>query len=321
MTRILKKRRLHPIRLKEARAREERPSSIPVTEALVFDGRIYAAEREKLLKIKIEELATMNIKPHLAVIMTSKDEASALYVKLKQKAAARVGIEMEVYHATANQRDYKYVLNLLAVLNRDPKVHGIMIQLPLGRRYEPYRDKLLESISPIKDVDGLRAESLYVPATIKGIIEIIKEAQRQVLMINPPHVFVIGSEGAVGRALIKHLTSAGYPVKGYDVKKFADWRDLWGIPSFMSLKADIVISATGVPGVLEARHVNRGAVVIDVGSPKGDARFKEIKQKAAFITPVPGGVGPMTIVSLLENVVLAAYNSQDENTHLEGTLS
>lgn len=294
--------------LKAQKAILNRSKSIPVTEAYIFDGKLFASEREKIIKNKVAELKLLGIKPKLNVILTSKDPASILYVNLKQKAAERVGIEMEVYKAITNTRDYRYILNLLAVFNTDPTVHGIMIQLPLGKRYIPYKTKILESINPLKDVDGLRQNSMYMPATVKAIIEIIKEAQRKVLMINPPHVFVIGSKGVVGSAVIRALELLGYPVKGFDVKITRNWRDLWGVPSFMSLKADIIITATGKPGVLEARHVNRGAVVIDVGSPKPDARMREIRQKAAFLTPVPGGVGPVTIVSLLENVITAAYN-------------
>lgn len=288
--------------------------SVPVTEATIFDGRAYAAEREAMLAHKVAELKSLGVTPKVSVILTSKDPASHLYVRLKQKAAERVGVEMEVFNTQGARRDYKYVMNLIAVLNRDPEVHGAMIQLPLGARYLPYKKWLLEAIVPEKDVDGLTSASPFMPATVKAVISIIEEAQRQVLLRKPPPVFVVGSEGAVGSALIRELTKLGYSVQGYDKKPLADWRDKWGVPSFMSLKADVVVSATGMPGLIEARHIARGAAVIDVGSPKPDVRFREVKAKASFLTPVPGGVGPVTIVSLLENTVAAAYNSL-QTTH------
>ncbi len=291
--------------------------SVPVSEAYVFDGRAFAYETERKLVNRANELKLMGIHPKLVAVITTRDPASELYIKLKKKAAERVGIEMEVFELVSNRRDYRFFLNLLAVFNRDPLVHGIMIQLPLAKRYQPYQKWIFEAIRPEKDVDGLREESPFMPATVKAIISIIEEAGRQVLLRKPPPVFVVGSNGAVGKNLLKHLTRLGYEAKGFDKRPVADWRDLWGVPSFMSLKADVVVSATGTPGLITAKHIAKGAAVIDVGSPKGDVRFREVKSKASFITPVPGGVGPVTIVSLLENLLEAAYNSQSI-THSEG---
>lgn len=283
--------------------------TLPVSEATVFDGKAFAAEKERFLRGSVADLKSVGVTPKVVAILTQPDPASQLYVRLKQKAAERVGIEVEIFEVFSSRRDYRYLLNLIGVFNRDKTIHGIMIQLPLARRFLPYEAKLLNAIVPEKDVDGLRNETPFVPATIKAIISIIEEATHKVLLRKPPPVFVVGSEGAVGKALIRELTKLGYAVTGYDKKPLADWRDLWGVPSFMSLKADVVVSATGTPGLIEARHIAKGAAVIDVGSPLGDVRFKEVKPKASFITPVPGGVGPVTIVSLLENTVQAAYNS------------
>jgi methylenetetrahydrofolate dehydrogenase (NADP+)/methenyltetrahydrofolate cyclohydrolase len=189
-----------------------------------------------------------------------------------------------------------------------------MIQLPLAKRFLPYQKKILNAINPLKDVDGLAKDSPFVPATVKAIISIIEEASQKVLLRKPPPVFVVGSKGAVGSALISELKKQHYSVNGFDKRPRADWRDLWGVPSFMSLKADVLVSATGTPGVITAKHVAKGAVVIDVGSPVGDVRFKEVKAKASFVTPVPGGVGPVTIVSLLENTIASAYNTLSQQT-------
>lgn len=288
--------------------------------AIVFDGRVFAKDKEKVLKKKVAALKKKGITPQLSVILTTNDKASVMYVNMKKKKAEELGIIVEVYKATAPQRNYQYVLNLISAFNRDPNVHGIMVQLPLGFRYIPYRTKILEAILPEKDVDGLRKESPFLPATVKAIIEIITEARKKVLLVNPPLVFVVGSKGVVGSGLIKALNKlGGYKTRGFDVKTTQDWRSPWGIPPFISLKADIIVTATGVSGVIQGKHVNPGSVVIDVGSPYPDIRFWEVNEKASFMTPVPGGVGPVTIMSLLENLVEAAYNSS--NTHLEGKLS
>ncbi len=284
--------------------------TMPISEATIFDGKAFAAEKERGLKARVIELKSIGISPKLVAIITQRDPASMLYVRLKKKAAERIGVEMEVFEVFSSRRDYHFLLNLIGSFNRDTTVHGIMVQLPLAKRFLPYQKKILNAISPAKDVDGLSSESPFLPATVKAVVSIIEEASRVVLLRKPPPVFIVGSQGAVGSALMKELKKQHYLVTGFDKRPRADWRDLWGVPSFMSLKADVVVSATGTPGIITAKHVAKGAAVIDVGSPLGDVRFKEVKAKASFITPVPGGVGPVTIVSLLENTLAAAYNSQ-----------
>lgn len=306
---------------KEKREPRE-PVSIEVAESVVFDGVSFAREREKIIKTKVQELGSLGVTPKLVVILTSKDEASKLYVRLKEKACERVGIEVEVYHATTATRDYHYVLNLLGVFNRDPSIHGIMIQMPLGERYVPYTEKILENISPNKDVDGLRKDSIFMPATVRAVLSIIEFAKRAVIIKQNPHILVVGASGMVGSGLLRALKKLGASVEGYDKKKGTQkkkWREVWGVPSFLTMKADILISATGFQGLISAKQVRSGAVLIDVGSPRGDIRFKEVLPKSSFITPVPGGVGPVTVVSLLENVIQAAYNSL--NTHSVGDSS
>ncbi len=299
--------------VKHAQTKERRKEittpTLPITEATIFDGKSFAFEKERLLKAKVNELKSLGIQPKLVAIITQRHPASELYIRLKKKAAERVGIEMEVFEVFSSSRDYQYLLNLIGSFNRDTSVHGIMIQLPLAKRYLPYQKKIMRVIAPQKDVDGLKVDTTFVPATVRAIISIIEEASLKVLLRKPPPVFVVGSKGAVGSALLIELNKRNYVAEGFDKRPRADWRDLWGVPSFMSLRADVVVSATGTPGIIESRHIAKGAAVIDVGSPEGDVRFKEVKQKASFITPVPGGVGPVTIVSLLENLIEAAYNT------------
>ena len=244
--------------------------------AIIFDGRTFAAKKEEELKEKVSTLRQRGIVPRLASILVGDDPASKLYVGLKKKAAERVGIEVEVIDSTDE----------IERLNKDEGVKGIMIQMPLPDGLEDRTESIINSINPDKDVDGLRSDSKFLHPTSKAVIDILKEAEGQ-LKVKPKSACVVGGRGMVGAPLVKELKRLGY--------ELTEKRE----------EADILVSCTGTPNLIEPDMVKKGAIVIDVGSPKGDVEFEDVSKKASFITPVPGGVGPVTISCLLENLISA----------------
>ncbi len=253
--------------------------------AIIFDGRSYAAEKEESLAIRVLGLKAREVYPKLASILVGSDPASQLYVTLKKKAAERIGAEVDIYLIKENSKPEDLLL-LIATLNADNSVHGIMIQMPIPGKMGLKKRVILDSIDPEKDVDGLKIDSEFLHPTSKAVIDILKEAEKE-LKTKPKSVCVVGANGMVGAPLVKELKELGYDV--------IQERE----------KADVLVSCTGTPDLIDESMVKSGAIVIDVGSPKGDINFESVSKKASFITPVPGGVGPVTITSLLENLVSA----------------
>lgn len=265
--------------------------------AYLFEGKALAATKEAKLKDNVSLLKEAGITPKLASIIVGKNPASKLYVSLKKRAAEKVGAELETkkfgHDATVNQ-----LINLIEKLNKEKPIHGIMIQLPLPESFSKSdRDRIIKAIDPKKDVDGLREDSLYQHPTVKAIIEAIKMAELRIKNHELKRITVVGAQGFVGRKIAKLLREKGYQV----AESNSETKDL----EAKTKKADILIAATGVPGLIKKDMVRKGVVVIDVGAPLGDID-KEVYQKASFVTPVPGGIGPVTIAYLLENLVKAA---------------
>lgn len=266
---------------------------------IVFDGRTYARQKEEELKLQVEELKKKGITPKLASILVGNNPASILYTSLKKKAAERIGVEMEVLEFDEGIKIEALTFRI-DKLNTDPTIHGIMVQLPLPEGIKDHESGIRNAIFPTKDVDGLRDDSKFVPATVKGILSILDYALKHVRLFlgSTLKVAVFGAEGMVGKPLVRELRNRGYEVSEIDISTKKDE------PIIMN--SDILISATGVPNLIKGNMVKEGGVVIDVGSPQADIEFDSVSKKASFITPVPGGVGPVTIVSLLENLVSAA---------------
>lgn len=261
----------------------------------IFDGREFARKKEQKLKREISALKKRGVTPRLVSILVGNDPASTLYVSLKKKAAERIGCEMKI-EKFSSVKSVNQLIQLIKKLNKDKKVHGIMVQLPLPKEIVNYKLSIVNSIALEKDVDGLRENSPFVPAAVRAVLQILDESR--VKKLANPRTVVVGASGMVGRPLMKELKIKNYELRGYDIKT----KNLGA----KTLKADILISATGVPELIKGDMVKNGAVVIDVGSPVGDVRSNEVVEKASFITPVPGGVGPVTISCLLENLVIAA---------------
>ncbi|MBC8500896.1 MAG: bifunctional 5,10-methylenetetrahydrofolate dehydrogenase/5,10-methenyltetrahydrofolate cyclohydrolase [Nanoarchaeota archaeon] len=268
----------------------------------LLDGRAFA---KKVIDKYERKISKLKAKPVLAVILVDKDPASHLYVRLKEQACQRAGIIMEKYFF--KKTTTSKLLSLIRHLNSSRKVKGILVQLPLPRGID--KAKVLREIIPEKDVDFLNPNTLGQilyddeagPCTPKGIVKLLYEYKIKVAGKN---VCIINNSDLVGRplALMLMKRNATVTVCHTKTKNLYDY----------TKKADIIISATGNPGLVKGRHVKRGVVAIDIGIKKidekiyGDIDFKSVSKKASFITPVPGGVGPVTIAMLVENMFEAS---------------
>lgn len=266
--------------------------------------------REKLK----EQINLLPIKPSLAIILVGNNEASEIYVRNKIKASDEIGIETSV-HILGDNIQQNELENLIANLNSDKNINGIMVQLPLPKHID--EQKILKLIDPKKDVDGFHpynigllqnnSEETVVAATPKGIIRLLENANTD---FEGKHALVIGRSQIVGKPIAMLLLNKNCTVTIAHSKT----KNLAQLIS----QADIVVSACGCPKMIKGEWIKDGAIVIDVGINRiegklcGDVDFENAKEKASFITPVPGGVGPMTIAMLLENTYQAFIKQQSK---------
>lgn len=264
---------------------------------ITFDGLKFAQEKEKKLKKQVLDLKAKGVYPHLASIIIGNNPASEMYVNIKKKRAEEIGIQVSIYKVSEKEK-LGEILKLIDFLNTDSDFTGIMVQMPLpvGEILNS-KSEILNSIAKEKDVDGLREDSKFLHPTSKAVIEIMNYANSLDLGFKNKdlRVCVIGATGMVGKPLVKELKKLGYEVIECDI----DTKDL----KEKTLQGDILISCTGIAKLIKADMVKDGVVVVDVGAPKGDVDYSEVSKKASFITPVPGGVGPVTISCLLENLI------------------
>lgn len=253
--------------------------------AIIFDGKAYALRKEEELKKKVIELRKKGIVPKLVSIIVGKDPASLLYVNLKKKAAERIGAEVETVRLCPGIRAEE-IMQIIKRFNDDGKVRGIMVQLPLPDPISNFKSQIINSINPKKDIDGLGENSFYVHPTAKAVLQIIEVAEKM-LARHPKTITVIGERGMVGGFLVKEIAKTKLQL----IKE--------------TKNADIVVGATGKTGIIKKEMVKEGVIIIDVGSPFGDVD-PSVALRASFMTPVPGGVGPVTIYCLLENLVVAS---------------
>jgi methylenetetrahydrofolate dehydrogenase (NADP+)/methenyltetrahydrofolate cyclohydrolase len=276
--------------------------------ALVLDGAALAADVRATVRGRAMQLGNQGVVPTLAVVLVGDDPASAVYVKAKTKAAQEAGVtprDHRLPHATTERE----LLTLVDSLNRDPYVDGILIQMPLPAHINT--DVVLGAIDPAKDVDGLHPVSLgllaqgrprFVPCTPRGVMHLLDHAGAT---LEGARAVVLGRSVLVGKPMALLLSNANATV----VLCHSRTRDL---PDEVR-RADIVVAAVGRPGMVRGEWIRDGAVVIDVGINRGadgklcgDVAYAEAAHHARAITPVPKGVGPMTIACLLENTVDAA---------------
>jgi methylenetetrahydrofolate dehydrogenase (NADP+)/methenyltetrahydrofolate cyclohydrolase len=279
----------------------------------ILDGKKLAGEIKSKLRSEVLELERKGIIPGLAVVLVGDDAASRVYVERKKKACQEIGIYSESYELGDNISEEK-LLDLVEKLNQDKKINGILVQLPLPKHINA--QKIIEKIVPKKDVDCFHPENVgkmflgeprFLPCTPAGIMEILKRYEIDVL---GKDCVVVGKSNIVGKPLAVMLVNAGATVTVCHSKTV----NLKG----KTLRGDILITAAGKAGLITSGMVKQGAVVIDVGINRdeagrltGDADFEEVSQIASAITPVPGGVGPMTIVELMKNTIKAAKKNED----------
>lgn len=276
--------------------------------AEIIDGKQLAEALRKEIKAEVEQLTQQGITPGLAVILVGNDPASRTYVKNKEKACRALGMKSVLIELPGDVPE-QALLGHIATLNEDPDIHGILVQLPLPPHINA--QKIVEAISPEKDVDGfhpvnigrmMTGQDAFLPCTPHGILKMVKSKD---IRIEGKHVVVIGRSNIVGKPCGQLFLNENATVT-YCHSKTAD------LKSF-TRQADILVSAVGKAKFIKADFVKAGAAVIDVGMNRdesgklcGDVDFDEVKEKASYITPVPGGVGPMTITMLLSNTVKAA---------------
>ena len=290
-----------------------------MSDLLILSGKDVSSSVYKGLSERIYTLREKGITPGLAVVLVGEDPASQVYVRSKTKTFKKLDLFTQTYTLPKDTRQDE-LLGLIKELNNDNSYHGILVQLPLPKHIES--DKVINAIDPKKDVDGFHPENAgllaigrprFIPCTPKGIMRILEQYK---INLNGKHVVVVGRSNIVGRP-ISILTSM--KMDGANATTTICHS---GTPNiqYHTKTADVIIVALGVPSFLDQEMIKKDAVVIDVGINRidadnqkgyklvGDADWQSIEKKASAATPVPGGVGPMTIAMLVENTVEAAEN-------------
>ena len=283
--------------------------------AILIDGKVLAEKIRRNLKIECDELKSKGIKPKLAVIMVGENSASKIYVKNKSKACNEIGIEYEEFNIQ-NKITSEELKELINKLNEDSTINGILLQSPIPSNLDI--NEILKTIKPEKDVDGFNPvnvgklvlnQDTFVSCTPFGIIKMLEEYNIDLCGKN---VVILGRSNIVGKPLLHCLLNKNATVtichsKTQNIKEITS-------------KADILITAIGHPRFVTSDMVKDDVVVIDVGINRlddgkivGDVDFENVKEKASYITPVPGGVGPMTIAMLMNNVIKATKRHNGMN--------
>jgi methylenetetrahydrofolate dehydrogenase (NADP+)/methenyltetrahydrofolate cyclohydrolase len=263
---------------------------------MIINGKEIAARIKEELRLKT---ASLEKKPGLAVVRVGDDPASKVYVNIKEKVCKEIGFHSEIIVLEESVLE-KELLELIDELNQREDIHGILVQLPLPRHID--EEKIILAIDSNKDVDGFHPMSRFTPCTPKGVMELIQS----VTDIEGKHAVVIGRSNIVGKPVARLLLDKNATVTVCHSRT----KDLASI----TRQADILVAAVGKAGLVTKEMVKEGAVVIDVGINRvegklvGDVDFAEVSKKVSYITPVPGGVGPMTVACLMQNT-MESYES------------
>ncbi|HEX3710041.1 MAG TPA: bifunctional methylenetetrahydrofolate dehydrogenase/methenyltetrahydrofolate cyclohydrolase FolD [Pseudolabrys sp.] len=277
--------------------------------AVLLDGIAISRQIRATAKMRVDALANAHgVRPGLAVILVGDNPASRIYVRRKVQACREVGM-LSALHEFPSDVETGKIIDQIERLNRDPATHGILVQLPLPPQLEI--QTILRTIAIDKDVDGFHlynvgglviGDTVFPPCTPYGVMKLLDSAN---IVVEGKNVTIVGASNIVGKPMAMMMLRREATVAICHAKT----RDL----AQYTILADILVVAAGVPGLITARMVRSGAVVIDVGINRlpsgrlvGDVEFDEVRCKASYITPVPGGVGPMTVTMLLENTIAAA---------------
>ena len=284
----------------------------------LLDGKLVARKLRDAFASRIDRLRELGIVPGLAVILVGDDPASRVYVRNKERAFQKLGLVSDVYHLDSNASQER-ILELIEELNENQKYHGILVQLPLPSHLNEF--EIIERISPDKDADGIHpcniglmatGQDCPLPCTPHGILKILEHYG---LEVEGRHVVIVGRSNIVGKPLALLLMQKRSPGNATVTICHSRTKNLKEI----TLSADILVVAIGKPEYIDESYVKNGAVVIDVGTNRiedssvqngyrlvGDVKFSSVKEKVRAITPVPGGVGPMTITMLIYNTIYLA---------------
>lgn len=256
-----------------------------------FDGRKFAQKIENEVR---EEVLQLKGRPLIVSVLVGNDAASELYTKLKKQMAERVGIGFEVLRLEEGV-GVDRIKNEIESLNQRDEVGGIMVQMPIPGMSRQIQNEIVSSINIDKDVDGLRwEESGVMPATVRAVILILSEIEKSVEGLWEKRVVVVGDRGSVGRPLVHYLRQRGVEVLGVNSETVEPMRTV--------LAGEIVIACTGKEGLIDKEMVRDSVIAIDVGAPRGEMT-SGVYEKARVSVEVPGGVGPVTVVSLMKNMV------------------
>ena len=282
--------------------------------AQIIDGKVISTQIKDELKEKVAALKEHGIVPCLAVIQVGQDPASSVYVNNKKKACTYIGIDSRAYELPESVSQTE-LMELIETLNRDESVNGILVQLPLPKHID--ENAVIQAISPAKDVDGFHPETVgnmcigtdgFLPCTPAGVIQLLR---RSGIEIAGKECVVVGRSNIVGKpmAMLLLRENGTVTIAHSKTKNLKE----------VTKRADILVAAVGKPKFITGEYVKEGAVVIDVGIHRnennklcGDVDFDDVVQKVSAITPVPGGVGPMTIAMLMDNCVKNAVSPKSE---------
>ncbi|MEH7491639.1 bifunctional methylenetetrahydrofolate dehydrogenase/methenyltetrahydrofolate cyclohydrolase FolD [Neobacillus niacini] len=279
--------------------------------AIIIDGKEIAAKKKVEIASEVQKLKESGVTPGLAVILVGNNHASRTYVTNKEKTCRELGMH-SVLIELPEMATQEELLTKIEELNGDPAIHGILVQLPLPKHIDETR--VIESISPLKDVDGfhpinigrmMTGQDAFLPCTPYGIMVLLEEMG---ISVAGKHVVVVGRSNIVGKP-VGQLFLNQHATVTYCHSRTKDLQ-------YHTSQADIIVAAVGIANFIKAEHVKEGAVVIDVGINRneagklcGDVAFDEVSEKAGYITPVPKGVGPMTITMLMYNTLKSAKNT------------
>ncbi len=283
----------------------------------LLDGNLLAKEiKNEICKIIEKKILKKNKRiPHLGIILTGNNSSSITYVNNKIKDCKNIGIKSSLIHLPINTSE-KELLEKIKGMNKNPYIDGFIVQLPIEKHLN--QDKIILSINPKKDVDGFHPENFgkmalemkaFFPATALGILTLLEKYNIQ---ISGKYTVIIGRSRIVGRPISILMSRKNNPGNSTVTLTHSQTPNI----EFYTKQADIIIVAVGIPGFLKGKMIKKGAIIIDVGIHThdkkilGDVDFYSVYGKASYLTPVPGGIGPMTRVMLLKNTLIAALNNR-----------